>query len=107
MIRWGTKLSDSEKESAIGYLSMMFGPRSASRAEETREIERGRGILEASCVSCHEMDLIEQQRLSRAGWTREVDKMIRWGANVKETDKVQLIDYLSGKFNPEVRSRKQ
>ncbi|HEU4390306.1 MAG TPA: hypothetical protein VFV34_21060 [Blastocatellia bacterium] len=98
MIRWGTELTDSEREAAIGYLSLRFGPRPMSGSGVSGEIERGRSILESSCLSCHEMDLIEQQRLSRAGWTREVDKMIRWGADVKETDKGPLIDYLSGKY---------
>jgi hypothetical protein len=44
--------------------------------------------------------MTEQQRLSRQGWTREVDKMIRWGAVVSDAEKEPLINYLSGNFGP-------
>jgi hypothetical protein len=36
-----------------------------------------------------------QQRLSKAAWTKEVDKMIKWGAVVDPKDRDALIDYLS------------
>src|SRR5688572_3712468 len=56
--------------------------------------------MEATCTSsCHGASLIAQQRLDRNGWTREVDKMIRWGANVQPTDKEALISYLTQAFN--------
>jgi hypothetical protein len=47
---------------------------------------------------CHETDIVEGQRLSHAGWTREIDKMIRWGATFEEVEKATLIDYLSARF---------
>jgi len=34
-------------------------------------------------------------------WTREVDKMIRWGAVVAPTDHDALIDYFSVNFPPD------
>src|SRR5262245_29204233 len=57
-------------------------------------------VARDSCLSCHEPCLIVSQRLSRQGWTREVDKMIRWGATVAEAEKAALIDYLAGHFGP-------
>ena len=53
-----------------------------------------------ACLVCHEDDLIEAQRLSREGWTREVDKMIRWGAAVPAAEKDALIDYLAARYPP-------
>ena len=47
---------------------------------------------------CHERDLIAQQRLTRSGWAREVDKMIRWGAPVSEADKSGLVDFLAERY---------
>jgi hypothetical protein len=38
--------------------------------------------------------LTEQQRLSRTGWTREVEKMMRWGAIVSDDEKEPLVSYL-------------
>src|ERR1700693_5675874 len=36
----------------------------------------------AACSPCHEARIIVQQRLTRPAWTKEVDKMIKWGAEV-------------------------
>jgi len=56
--------------------------------------------MESACTGyCHGPSLIAQQRLERAGWTREVDKMILWGAKVADADKDSLIDYLTRTFN--------
>jgi len=55
----------------------------------------------AACTSCHEARIIVQQRLSQAAWTREMDKMIKWGALVDANDHDALIDYLSEYFYPD------
>ena len=54
-----------------------------------------------SCLECHEARIILQQRLSKATWTKEVDKMIKWGAVVEASDRDALIDYLSTNFSPD------
>ena len=51
-----------------------------------------------ACTECHEARIIVQQRLSKAAWTKEVDKMIKWGAVVDAQDRDALIDYLSTNF---------
>lgn len=51
-----------------------------------------------SCLACHEEDVIRQQRLTRAQWEREMDKMIRWGAKVKPTDREAILNHLSTRF---------
>lgn len=51
-----------------------------------------------ACTECHEARIIVQQRLSKATWTKEVDKMIKWGAVVDPADRDALIDYLSTNF---------
>lgn len=55
--------------------------------------------LEATCSGCHGPALIAQQRLDRNAWTREVDKMTRWGAPVQAGDRDALINYLARQFN--------
>ena len=52
----------------------------------------------AACLSCHEARIIVQQRLSKAAWTREMDKMVKWGAEVDPQDRDALIDYFSANF---------
>ena len=55
----------------------------------------------ASCLVCHDARIIVQQRLSKAAWTKEVDKMIRWGAVLEANDHDALVDYLSASFSPD------
>jgi hypothetical protein len=54
-----------------------------------------------ACLECHEARIIIQQRLTKPAWTKEVDKMTKWGAVVDLADRDALIDYLSANFNPE------
>src|SRR5262245_20841159 len=97
MIRWGATVADPEKEILVDYLAAHFGPKPVlNQTGETR----GREIFEKSCLVCHEAGLTEQQRLSRQVWTREVDKMIRWGAIVADPEKEALIDFLSKNYRP-------
>ena len=49
-----------------------------------------------SCLACHGDRIIHAQRLSREVWTREVVKMIGWGAPVR--DRELLIDYLAAQY---------
>jgi hypothetical protein len=63
----------------------------------------GSELVRARCVLCHGSDLIEQQRLSRAGWDRELDKMIAWGAVVQESERGTLTGYLADHFGPAAR----
>lgn len=98
MIRWGAVASEAEKEVLIDYFAANFKPRSAASAPAGDD--RGKQMFEEKCLVCHEADLTQQQRLSRQGWTREVDKMIRWGAVVSDAEKEPLVDYLFGNFGP-------
>jgi mono/diheme cytochrome c family protein len=54
-----------------------------------------------ACLECHEARIILQQRLSKAAWTKEVDKMTKWGAVVDPGERDALIDYLSTNFSPD------
>ncbi len=56
-----------------------------------------------SCIGCHEADVMRQQRLTRAQWDREVDKMVRWGASVKPDAKEEIVRFLTEKWGPRPR----
>jgi hypothetical protein len=47
-----------------------------------------------SCLICHDEDVIRQQRLSRAQWDREINKMTGWGARVEPDRREMLLEYL-------------
>lgn len=55
-------------------------------------------VYQQNCLACHEENVISQQRLTRAQWDREIDKMVRWGAKVKPADKESLLNYLANRF---------
>jgi hypothetical protein len=44
--------------------------------------------------------MITGQRLTRAQWEREIDKMVRWGATVKPDDRSGMIEFLLSHFGP-------
>ncbi len=54
-----------------------------------------------ACTECHEARIIVQQRLSKAVWAKEVDKMIKWGAVVDAADHDALVEYFSVHFGPD------
>jgi hypothetical protein len=56
------------------------------------------GKARTACLECHDARIILQQRLSKATWMKEVDKMTKWGAVVDPADRDALIEYLSVNF---------
>jgi len=52
-------------------------------------------LLRETCMTCHGEDVIQQQRLTRAQWERELNKMIGWGARVRPEDRETLLEYLT------------
>jgi hypothetical protein len=54
-----------------------------------------------ACLECHDAHIIVQQRLSKAAWGKEVDKMVKWGAVLDPKDRDAVVDYLSANFPPD------
>ena len=100
MVRWGAKVNDTEKAILVDYFSENFAPRKAAPAIAASSVERGKQVFENKCLLCHEVDLVEAQRLGKPGWTREVEKMVRWGAKVTDAEKEPLVDYLVSSYGP-------
>lgn len=94
MVRWGAVVKDEEKDALVDYFAARFAPRPVATAAAASSEARGKEVYEARCLLCHESDVIVAQRLSRPGWTREVEKMVRWGAVVNDDEKDALVDYL-------------
>lgn len=97
MIRWGARATDADRAVLLSYLAERFGDNAAASEPAT---DAGMGVLERACLTCHQRDVIEMQRLTRDGWTREVEKMIRWGAVVRDADKEPLIAALASRYPP-------
>lgn len=58
-------------------------------------------IAENACLSCHQEEMLQQQRLTKAQWEKTVTKMAGWGANLEESEKAPLVAYLAEKYGPD------
>jgi hypothetical protein len=85
---------------SAAYVSTVSLAQTASSAKPTADLPPGpmQAKATAACTECHEARIILQQRLSKPAWTREVDKMTKWGALVGVTDREALIEYFSANF---------
>jgi hypothetical protein len=90
---------------ASALLAVSFSAQAQKPAAASVTAELPAGPMQAKattvCLECHEARIILQQRLSKAAWTKEVDKMAKWGAVVDAGDRDALIDYLSANFSPD------
>ena len=65
-------------------------------AADPAVVEKGRAEERRSCIGCHGVRLTHTQRLSRGTWEKELDKMVRWGAQIN--DRASLMEYLVDNF---------
>jgi len=56
--------------------------------------------VKEACIGCHEADIIAGQRITRAQWDREINKMTGWGATVQQADRNEILDFLAQHFGP-------
>ena len=96
MVRWGASITPAERDVLQPYLAQHFAPRLVTSHGAT---DSG-ATYKRACLTCHEADIIEQQKLTPAGWTRSVEKMMRWGAAVSDAEKQPLVEYLAARFSP-------
>ena len=101
MIRWGAEVPAGSKDKLVDYLAKNFPyhPFLPPKSPGPLPDGEGKDVVDQSCLSCHGGEPISQQRLSRPQWTAEVDKMIRWGAEVTADQKTRLVDYLAKNFS--------
>lgn len=97
MVRWGATVTPEEREVLQPYLAQHYAPQPVASHRST---EAGAATYRRLCLTCHEADIIEQQKLTPTGWTRSVEKMMRWGAAVSDAEKQPLVDYLAARFGP-------
>jgi len=71
-------------------------------AQEVLPSGPGREPTERVCSQCHEAQKAASIKLTRAGWSDEIDKMKALGAQATEQELVAILDYLSMNFKGEL-----
>jgi hypothetical protein len=56
--------------------------------------------VKATCTQCHNASRITEQHLTRQEWSEQLDKMVALGAEVPDSDRPALLNYLSKNFGP-------
>jgi ubiquinol-cytochrome c reductase cytochrome c subunit len=78
--------------------------RAAGAAEEDDDRAYRRALsritMQENCLICHSEEMITSQRLTRAQWKTEIDKMIGWGAPVPSDQVASLVDFLA-EYSPD------
>lgn len=93
MTSWGAVVAPGEQDALLDYLAASFGVEPTRTAGESTS--KGAALLQARCQTCHDLRLIEQQRLNADGWARELDKMVGWGAVLTDSEKEMLVEHLA------------
>jgi len=66
-------------------------------AADQATLDRGRKVANLACTPCHSLRLVDSQRLSKATWNKELDKMAGWGPKIQDRD--ALLEYLLANFS--------
>ena len=80
----------------IGAILSLAAAVSLAFAADQATLERGQKEEARSCLPCHSLRLIHSQRLSRAAWNKELDKMTGWGSKIQDRD--ALLEYLVANY---------
>ena len=94
---WGSSLL--QKVFLIVFVSAFLSVAGA----QTKPLPPGpmQAKVKAGCTQCHNASRITEQHLTRQEWSNELDKMVGLGAEVQDSDRAALLNYLSKNFGPE------
>jgi cytochrome c5 len=97
MVSNGAQVDTKDLPTLIDYLAKNF-----SNAKPAAQAAAGGGgdaaakkMLEDSCTTCHDLDLVSGQKLTKDEWQQIVSSMIAKGASVGEKDVPALVEYLA------------
>ena len=88
MVQRGAQLNDQQLGTAANYLANNFG--------------QGRKILDTKCTTCHTLDEVKKFRgfFKKEDWQDVVTTMIKYGADLGETEPPVLVEYLTRVYGP-------
>lgn len=63
-------------------------------------LQDGSSLIDSHCAQCHTIQRLKQTKKTRTGWENTLAKMERIGVSLSDTEKVVLLDYLTGIAEP-------
>ena len=109
MVSNGAQVESKDMPVLIDYLVKNFGDAKSAggdakpagqQAQSGGSDADAKKILENSCTTCHDLDLVSDQHLTKDEWQMVVTSMIAKGANLTDKDAPVLVDYLSKTYPP-------
>jgi mono/diheme cytochrome c family protein len=101
MIMKGAQVSDREADTVVQYLTANFGPNSplaagaAPAALAPLPSGPGKELVEARCVTCHDLLRIVASRRPKSDWDAIVANMINRGATATPDERQTIVSYLA------------
>ena len=104
MIMKGAQVSAHDSDTIVQYLATNFGPDSPPQPGAPAPIVvslpggNGKDLVEARCVTCHDLTRVVTSRRERADWEAIVANMASRGATVTPDERVTIVSYLASQF---------
>lgn len=104
MIMKGAQVSDHDSDTIVQYLTTNFGPNSPPAANAPAPLVvslpagSGKDLVEARCVTCHDLTRVVSSRRQKADWDAVVANMVNRGATATPEERATIVSYLSAQF---------
>jgi len=98
MVSNGAQVDAKDMPVLIDYLVKNFGATAkpaGQQAQSGGSDADAKKLLENSCTTCHDLDLVSGQHLSKDEWQSLVGSMIAKGATLSDKETPILVEYLA------------
>jgi mono/diheme cytochrome c family protein len=104
MILKGAQVTEREADTVVQYLTANFGPSSPPAPGAAPAVlaplppGSGKELVEARCVTCHDLLRIVASRRQKTDWDGIVANMINRGATATPDERQTIVSYLAAQF---------
>jgi cytochrome c5 len=98
MVSNGAQVDSKDMPVLIDYLVKNFGAAAkpaGQQAQSGSSDPDAKKILENSCTTCHDLDLVSGQHLGKDEWQSLVNSMIAKGATLSDKETPVLVEFLA------------
>jgi cytochrome c5 len=97
MVSNGAQVDTKDLPVLIDYLVKNFSNAKPAAGAQTAAggDAAAKKLLEDACTTCHDLDLVSGQKLTKDEWQGVVSSMVAKGASLSEKDAPTLVEYLA------------